>query len=147
MAYSQYGYNPGYQMNGYGQPMPDQLAQWRAQQQPQQMQYPTMQQPQQSSGTPIWVQGEAGAKSYLVAPGNSVILMDSENSVFYIKATDPNGMPQPLRIFEYAERTGTQQAVPAAQTQNPDYVTRAEFAQLVERINAMTSSKEAEVDG
>ena len=36
----------------------------------------------------IWVQGEAGAKAYPVAAGNSVQLMDSERQVFYIKSTD-----------------------------------------------------------
>lgn len=52
----------------------------------------------------VWVQGEAGAKSYLVGAGNSVILMDSEDSTFYIKSTDASGMPLPLRIFDYTER-------------------------------------------
>ena len=55
----------------------------------------------------VWVQGEAGAKSYLVGAGNSVMLMDSEQSVFYIKSTDQSGMPLPLRIFDYTERTET----------------------------------------
>ena len=53
----------------------------------------------------VWVQGEAGAKSYLVGAGNSVMLMDSEQSVFYIKSTDQSGMPLPLRVFDYTERT------------------------------------------
>ena len=35
-----------------------------------------------------WVQGEAGAKSFLVGAGQTVMLMDSEESVFYIKSTD-----------------------------------------------------------
>lgn len=60
---------------------------------------------QNNSGI-VWVQGEAGAKSYLVGAGNSVMLMDSEQSVFYIKSTDQSGMPLPLRIFDYTERTG-----------------------------------------
>lgn len=34
----------------------------------------------------IWVQGVEGAKSYWVAPGNAVLLMDSESQTFYIKA-------------------------------------------------------------
>ena len=36
----------------------------------------------------IWVQGEAGAKSYPVAPGNRIALFDSENPVVYIKSVD-----------------------------------------------------------
>lgn len=53
----------------------------------------------------LWVQGEAGAKSWAVAPGKSVMLMDSESNTFYIKSSDNSGMPMPLRIFDYTERT------------------------------------------
>ena len=42
-------------------------------------------QQQGQSGNLIWVQGENAAKAYPVAAGQSVHLMDSENSVFYIK--------------------------------------------------------------
>lgn len=41
---------------------------------------PQMQQASQTS-SPIWVQGEAGAKSYLVAPETTVALWDSEAQV------------------------------------------------------------------
>lgn len=101
-------YNPyAYQMpTYYGQPMPDNLAQLR---QGTGYQSPMMQQPtaQTAQATPsiIWVQGEEGAKAYMVAAGNSVLLMDSENSAFYIKSTDASGMPLPLRVFDYKERT------------------------------------------
>lgn len=88
MPYIPYGYQPGY----YGQAMPDQLAQLRqnAYQQPMMGQAA-----QQTQGTPsiIWVQGEEGAKAYMVAAGNSVLLMDSENSAFYIKSTDASAVP------------------------------------------------------
>ena len=119
--------------------------------QPQTMQIPqyqmpqsvpqAVQQPQNSNGI-IWVQGEAGAKSYLVAPGQSVLLMDSEGSAFYIKSTDPSGMPLPLRIFDYTERNGTQNApTVAANMPNVDmsaYITREEFE---EKIASLTSQK------
>lgn len=101
-------YNPyAYQMpTYYGQPMPDNLTQLR---QGVGYQSPMMQQPaaQTAQATPsiIWVQGEEGAKAYMVAAGNSVLLMDSENSAFYIKSTDASGMPLPLRVFDYKERT------------------------------------------
>lgn len=52
----------------------------------------------------VWVQGEAGARAYLVPAGHSAMLMDSEKSVFYIKTTDVSGMPNALRIFDYKER-------------------------------------------
>ncbi len=97
--------------------------------------YPTQQyfqQPQQptqpaSSGTITWVQGEAAAKAFPVGTGQSVLLMDSEDSIFYIKATDQSGMPQPLRVFDYKERTGPHQEAGVAREAPGEYVTRKEF--------------------
>lgn len=99
---------------------------------------PQQQQQQVNSGV-IWVQGESGAKSYLVAPGQSVWLMDSENNVFYIKTSDGSGMPMPLRIFDYTERTQQQSKQTNTQTNN-DYITRKEFEKrLAELRNAKQS--------
>ena len=64
--------------------------------------------PQANDTGILWVQGEAGAKSWAVAPGKSVMLMDSESNTFYIKSSDNSGMPMPLRIFDYTERTQNQ---------------------------------------
>lgn len=137
MAFGQMGWGqpmyPGYMP----QAMPDQLAQLRAQQQfnPQ---MPA--QPQAQQNTPIWVQGEAGAKSFLVAPGQSLILMDSEAEVFYIKSTDASGVPLPLRIFDYKERAASaQRPVQAAQNPAMEYVTRAEFDALTAKIAELTA--------
>ena len=86
-----------------------------------------------------WVQGEAGAKSYLVGAGQSVLLMDSESNTFYIKSTDGSGMPLPLRIFDYKERAQTQAQASAPATATPvfdpdKYVTKEEFNQLVDKL-------------
>ena len=65
---------------------------------------PYMQQPQQPpTQSLIWVQGEAGAKSYLVAPGQTVALWDSENQTIYLKSADASGMPS-MRILDYKIR-------------------------------------------
>lgn len=138
MAYYQYGYQPGY----YGQPVPDQLAQLRQNQMQQAMMQPQMQaqpaqmQPQQvDTGGIIWVQGEAGAKAYLVAPGNTVQLWDSEDTVIYLKSADMSGMPS-MRILDYTERNAAQ---PPKQKQPEidlaQYVTRDELENiLAERL-------------
>lgn len=146
MAYTNpYGYGqPGYPTY---LPQPGQMAQYGAPQYGPQMggmqmnqQTPQMQAQQPTQGAPLWVQGEAGAKSFLVAPGQSLILMDSEAEVFYIKATDPSGVPLPLRIFDYKERTtGAQRPVQAAQTPSAEYVTRAEFDALAAKFAEMTA--------
>lgn len=81
----------------------------------------------QSNGIP-WVQGENAAKAYPVASGQSVLLMDSEGSSFYIKSTDQSGMPLPLRIFDYKERTSEHPASPAVKNEpSKEYVSREEF--------------------
>lgn len=131
----QYGYQP------YGQAMPDQLAQLRQAQQFQPMQMQPMAQPQTVQEPMIWVQGEAGAKAYMVAPGGSVVLWDAERYVFYIKSADQSGMPS-MRVFEYTERGGS---VPNVSQPNTNYVTRQEFDALAARINAMTQAAETEV--
>ena len=104
-------------------------------------------QPQQQTtqGAPLWVQGEAGAKSFLVAPGQSLLLMDSEAEVFYIKSTDASGVPMPLRIFDYKERTGgAMRPSQAAQTPAAEYVTRAEFDAFVAKLAQMTAPAQQE---
>lgn len=51
----------------------------------------------------IWVQGEMGAKSYLVAPNNTVQLWDSESQTIYLKSADASGMPS-MKILDYVIR-------------------------------------------
>ena len=144
--------NYGYQYPYYGTqpPMPDNLAQLRMnanQMQNSVTQPPMPQQPmQQQSSQIIWVSGEAGAKSYLVAPGNTVMLLDAENSVFYLKSADASGMPLPLRIFDYKERTTTAQqafgGVVTGESVNLDnFVTRKEFDELKASIASQPTPK------
>lgn len=84
--------------------------------------------PQNNAGV-NWVQGEAAARSWLLAPNSSVLLMDSEQPRFYYKQTDMYGMPMPLRIFQYTELSQTPQngTLPTAKESTPEYVTKAEF--------------------
>ncbi len=70
-----------------------------------------------------WVQGKAGANAYPVSAGETVQLMDTEESVFYIKSADYSGMPLPLRTFDYSERVQTIE-------DKDSYATRAEFNEL-----------------
>lgn len=89
---------------------------------------------QQQNNQITWVQGEAAAKAFPVGAGNSVLLMDSENSVFYIKSTDQSGMPQPLRIFEYCEKTAQKTGAEIAKSTPDEYVTRKEFDEFKKSI-------------
>lgn len=140
-------YFPQYQQPYQSVPAPmDRLAQLQAQQY--QMPQPSMQHPPQTNQGLLWVQGESAARSYLVAPNSTVLLMDSESPVFYLKSADGSGMPLPLRAFDYKERTqdtpqNTPQAPQIAQTDlDSKYVTRAEYdalngkyAEILDRLN------------
>ena len=96
---------------------------------------------QQTVGTPnpvnqglLWVSGEVGAKSYLVAPNSTVLLMDSDAQRFYLKSADSSGMPS-LRIFEYSEVSNApQNTLQASQSDfkelDSKYVTRDEYEGL-----------------
>ena len=113
MAYNQpynYGYFPQYQ-NGA---VPDMLNQYKGQyQQPiqqmqqnipaQNMQMPVSPIPQKPTNDIIWVQGLEGAKGYLVAPNNTVVLWDTENPVIYVKSADASGIPS-MRVLDFIER-------------------------------------------
>ena len=137
MAY----YAPFYRPTYYDPVQQNPMGQFNQQFQPPTTPPTTQPMTQQGNSGLIWVQGEAGAKSFLVAPGNTVMLMDSEGERFYLKSADASGMPMPLRIFEYNERTEASSpafsAPVAAQNVNLDnFVTREEFEQ---RMASMAS--------
>jgi hypothetical protein len=126
--------------NNYPYPMPDRLAQ---------LQYPQMMQPPQQNSGLLWVSGEIGAKSYLVAPGTTVLLMDSEAQRFYLKSTDISGMPN-IRTFEYSEVRTEAQKPPlnVAENLSEQFVTREEYNEMraqyeaiLTKLNELTTEK------
>lgn len=98
---------------------------------------PTVPQSQQANG-PIWIQGEAAAKSYLVAPGATVALWDSESQTIYLKSADASGMPS-MRVLDYTIRG-------AAPAHNPvsgaEYATKADLEELRKQIAELKGEKE-----
>ena len=131
------------------QPYADRLTQLQNQYQ-QTVNVPQMvPQPQVNQGL-LWVSGEVGAKSYLVAPNSTVLLMDSDSSRFYLKSADNAGMPS-LRIFEYKEVTNaTTTSVNAPNLDenilNDKFVTREEYEclkrqyeSIMERLDSLNS--------
>lgn len=106
-----------------------------------QPQYQYQQQPQQAQpNSIIWVSGEAGAKSYLVAPNNSVVLFDSEGQTIYIKSADATGMPS-IKVLDYTVResakNGANSPVPASVGKSPEYATKDDLRALSDRIDAL----------
>lgn len=100
----------------------------------------TQAQQQTSNSNLIWVQGEAGAKSYLVAPNTTVQLWDSEENVIYIKTADSSGMPS-MKILDYTIREPN---TSSRQKNDIEYVTKTEFQEMKsgfeQAINVMRST-------
>ena len=86
----------------------------------------------------IWVQGEAGAKSYQVAPNTAVQLWDSENQTIYLKSADANGIPS-IKTLDYTIR----EAIPnnnSALVSNFDsaaFATKDELNTLAQQLAAL----------
>lgn len=107
---------------------------------PQMPQPPVYNAPSTNNGI-IWVQGEAGAKAYPVAAGASLLLMDSEAKQFYIKSTDPSGIPSPLRVFSYEEVVESA-TVPK---ETKEFITRDEFERRFAELTAKPTRSKKEV--
>lgn len=91
-------------------------------------------------GGVIWVSGEAGAKSYLVAPNNSVVLFDSEGQTIYIKSADATGMPS-IKVLDYTVRetakNGANSPVNTNVGNSQEYATKDDLRALSDRIDAL----------
>lgn len=109
--------------------------------QPAQIVYPQAQaQPQQNNGR-IYVQGAESAKSYLVAPNQSVELWDTESQTIYLKSADASGMPS-MRILDYTYR----ESVPKSK-ESLDmgaFATKEDVDYLKEELKALKSKLESE---
>ena len=100
--------------------------------------YPSQQSNQQNTYV-TWVQGEAAAKSYPVAPNTSVPLFDSEANVIYIKSADMSGMPS-IKILDYTVRdSAPQKAEIQPQT---DYVTKDELSVIQKELDSLKAKFE-----
>lgn len=101
--------------------------------------------PTQHNNSLIWVQGEAGAKSYLVAPNTTVQLWDSESQTIYLKSADASGMPS-MKVLDYTIRDNAPANAPAvasAPLNSPSaYATKED----VEALYAQISGLKKEID-
>lgn len=107
-------YNNGFYQNYYPQPT---------------------QQPMQNNGI-IWVQGLAGAKSYLVAPNTTVQLWDSEEQVIYLKSADATGMPT-MKVLDYTIREQANAPTVQSELIETDFATKKELLDIKEQIEEL----------
>lgn len=92
----------------------------------------TTQIPSYMPPAPIWVKGRTEADNYQLPNGGTVILMDSETNVFYLKTRDTNGIYAPIREFKYEEVTTTQAA-----TAQSDFVTKEDFNSVTKSVEEL----------
>lgn len=92
----------------------------------------------------IWVQGEAGAKSFLVAPNTTVQLWDSEEQVIYLKSADASGMPS-MKVLDYTIRdaqNGSTSPVKASIGENTTYALKSDLGAIWSEIEAIQKKLE-----
>lgn len=82
--------------------------------------------------------GSNSAKAYPVMPGKSVLLMDSEESKFFLKTMEINGVPKPIREFKYEEIVEASPIdIPTAKEISPEYVTKDDLNAALDKIIGM----------
>ena len=88
----------------------------------------------QSQNTFVWIQGEDAARSYPVAPGNTVVLIDSDKPVMYMKTTDLSGRPQPMEIRYLVNKEDYEKIQNGGNfsSNSDEYVTKAVFEKYIE---------------
>lgn len=85
-------------------------------------------------GSIIWVHGDEGARSYYVAPNDSVILLDADiEGKMYIKTADNIGMCT-LRYFNFNEIIDVH---PNQMTNSVQYATKQDVQELRDLIDSL----------
>ena len=89
-----------------------------------------------------FVNGIEGAKAYQLSPNSSVILMDSDNSKFYVKSTDNLGVPK-LTSYSFTE-DDLSAGQNSKQELNSDLVqvNKDDFDNLIAKIGELEKFKE-----
>lgn len=108
----------------------------------------------------VWVDGEVGAKAYQLPtgwPANTPMpLWDTNDTIIYLKSTNPMGMPNPLqkihyRMDEQSEQSGAGPYRPAAPAlmsgdqvgrsgHDEQYVTKDDFEQMKRELRESITS-------
>ena len=106
---------------------------------PQQMQFGMQQQPQQQQqqvnniSVAIIHGGDKAANDYLMAPNQTIVLVDNEEGLVYIKETNGSGMQITNRKFKEEKQASLQQM-------QADFVTRDEFEKRIAELANVSKS-------
>lgn len=100
--------------------------------------------PQPQANSYFYVNGVIGAKSFQLQPNQTVMLMDSDSPMCYMKQS--NGMGQStLRYFKLVEVNENElkdDTQPQTNNVNNDYVLKADFDALSKKVNDLLGKME-----
>lgn len=101
----------------------------------------------QSQNTPnsvitVFVTSEMAAQCYPVGAGNTVLLIDFDHKMFWIKSTDTNGVPMPMRTFDFTEKLAEQPTEANTQDGISNGVSRDEFNELKSMFSELKNTIE-----
>ena len=87
----------------------------------------------QTQNTFAWIQGEEAARNYPVAPGNTIVLIEADKPIMYMKSADLSGRPQPMQIRYLVSKEEYEKLRNGSDfSQNEDkYVTKETFEKYV----------------
>ncbi len=85
-----------------------------------------------------YVNGIEGAKAYLMNPNQTILLMDSDNPIFYLKSSNQLGQAN-IRIFEFKE-------VLQNQSNNQGYLLKSDLEPILRRLEAIEKGATNESD-
>lgn len=88
--------------------------------------FPNYMQPAPPKTNIEYVNGVEGARAFPIPPNSKVLLVDGDSKTFFIKTTDYEGKPT-LERYSYAKYVEA--------PKDTDYVTMAQFNQLVDQFN------------
>ena len=120
-------YNP-YQPNPYGMP--------------QYGNYQPVQPQGQQQNTYAFVNGVEGAKSYPMAPNQTVMLMDSDNPIAYMKQSNAMGQAT-IKYFRLVETNENEIRGVQAKPAN-EYVLKSDFEALSKKVESLLAPKAGE---
>lgn len=125
-----YGYYPNYQQpsvfNQQGA-VPDALSQLK-----------NPYQTQTNTGL-LWVQGENAAKAWMVAPGNTLALWDTEAPMIYVKSVDPSGLPT-IKKYRWEEVSAEPENHSCKCSDK--FISKEEFSELKTSVNEIAKKLE-----
>lgn len=90
------------------------------------------------------INGESAMYAYYVAPGVTTFLIDFSNRRFYIKACDPRGVPQQIRVFTFEEFIQNPQPQVVPNQNGSNYVTVDQLDELKAMIQSLATPQQTQ---